>query len=194
MEGRAATTRKHARKMADIWPRVYRDNAALGQRVWPRQIDSARPARFCALCFVTANSMAAILVTAFHPSQLSHSARAPINRPSDKAVASQPRSLRDDTLPIVILSVNRLEPRVTRPLVPRSSMPGHRDDIASARFFWNTRSLFVSIRVSGTIWPIVFPALAFPPESDTFPDVHGLRNATAIDSVPRREAYLCCPF
>lgn len=28
-------------RTADICPRIYRDNTALGQRVWPRQIDSA---------------------------------------------------------------------------------------------------------------------------------------------------------
>lgn len=28
-------------RTADICPRIYRDKTALGQRVWPRQIDSA---------------------------------------------------------------------------------------------------------------------------------------------------------
>jgi len=44
--------------MADIFLGVYRDNTALGQRVWPPQIDSASCACFCALRFLIASSMA----------------------------------------------------------------------------------------------------------------------------------------
>jgi len=44
--------------MADIFLGVYRDNKALGQRVWPPQIDSASCACFCALRFLIASSMA----------------------------------------------------------------------------------------------------------------------------------------
>lgn len=44
--------------MADIFLGVYRDNATLGQRVWPPQIDSASSACFCALRFLIASSMA----------------------------------------------------------------------------------------------------------------------------------------
>lgn len=47
MEFGSSSARKLSAKMADnartadICPRIYRDKTALGQRVWPRQIDSA---------------------------------------------------------------------------------------------------------------------------------------------------------
>lgn len=45
--------------MADIFLGVYRDNAALGQRVWPPQIDSASCSLLRAASFLAASSIMA---------------------------------------------------------------------------------------------------------------------------------------
>lgn len=56
--------------MADIFLGVYRDNTALGQRVWRPQIDSASCACFCALRFLIASSMASRRLDSSIPSSL----------------------------------------------------------------------------------------------------------------------------
>lgn len=107
-----------------------------------------RRARFCALRFVTANSMAAFLVTAFHPSFLSHLARDPINRPNDKAVAISPLNSSDDSLSIIMIYETGHGKRVSAVLTIASLRRFRKNNF---KIFLRTHFLYFSSGANGQI-------------------------------------------
>lgn len=97
-------------RTADICPRIYRDKTALGQRVWPRQIDSASSLLRVTLRYcehygrVPCHGFSFIFPVPPPPPSIL------INRANDKAVAIQPADFVSyDSLSIIMIYEPRNE-------------------------------------------------------------------------------------